>query len=443
MSALASLKRNWLLAALVLLCALTVFAAFVAPSEIGKMELELEASTAATRIGAELNGEPGTLADAFARPALAPHLSGIFEKLGYDHRVLRYELYDHAGNLSFASVKAGLTFDPSGDGAPRVLPSAEPTVTLRNRSNAAVSHFAVLAIPAHLSGEADGTLIVYLDQSEQANALSRYFGLIAGVTLLLLGAGVATPIALAWTRSRQRLEAEARLRYLETHDPLTGLSNRKAFDDLLSNAMATMQQNRTHIAVLCLDVDKFHEINDSVDLATGDAVLREVGNRIRSALRTGDFVARRSSPIRIADKEFMCTLSAGIALAKHGQGLAAEAHGRARSAARSPPRGIRGRLSVAIRSRHRRADRRSGPPRRGLRGVAGRRPEGVVEQRQDALVRRRLRPRSHHAAGLRTCPFGRRSRPLLGCRRLGLGGSFDLGLGAWLRLLGGNGGRCW
>ena len=160
-----------------------------------------------------------------------------------------------------------MTFDPSVDSAPHELPSAEPTVTLRNRSNAAVSHFAVLAIPAHLSGEPGGTLIVYLDQSEQANALSRYFGLIAGVTLLLLGAGVATPIALTWTRSRQRLEAEARLRYLETHDPLTGLSNRKAFDDLLSNAMATMQQNRTHIAVLCLDVDKFHEINDSVDLA--------------------------------------------------------------------------------------------------------------------------------------------------------------------------------
>src|SRR5262245_1868168 len=56
-----------------------------------------------------------------------------------------------------------------------------------------------------------------------------------------------------------------------------------------------MQQNRMHIAVLCLDVDRFHEINDSVDLTTGDTVLREVGNRIRAALRTGDFVARRSS----------------------------------------------------------------------------------------------------------------------------------------------------
>src|SRR5262245_22552386 len=110
--------------------------------------------------------------------------------------------------------------------------------------------------------------------------------------------------------------------------------------------MATMQQNRMHIAVLCLDVDRFHEMNDSVDLATGDAVLREVGNRIRAALRTGDFVARHSSdefavavvdidnlgevvsfmdrlaealrlPISIADKEFMCTMSAGIALARN------------------------------------------------------------------------------------------------------------------------------
>jgi hypothetical protein len=85
MSALASLKRYWVLAALVLLCALTVFAAFVAPSEIGKRELELEASAAATRIDAELNGEPGALIDAFARPAIAPHLSRIFDKLGYGH----------------------------------------------------------------------------------------------------------------------------------------------------------------------------------------------------------------------------------------------------------------------------------------------------------------------------------------------------------------------
>jgi len=211
MSALASLKRNWVWAGLLLLCVLIAAAAFIAPSRIGRMELRNDATVAAARISDAVKMQPQTLPGAFARPELVAHFSSIFSDLGYDHRVLRYELYDHAGNLSFTSVKAGLTFDPSVAGAPRVIPSAEPTVTLRNRSNAAVSHFAVLAIPAHLSGEADGTLLVYLDQSEQANALSRYFGLIAGVTLLLLGAGVATPIALAWTRSRQRLEAEARL----------------------------------------------------------------------------------------------------------------------------------------------------------------------------------------------------------------------------------------
>jgi diguanylate cyclase (GGDEF)-like protein len=344
MSALALLKRNWLWAVFVLVCAAISYAAFVAPSEIGKMELRYEADTAATRISAELKGEPGTLIDAFARPALASHVSRVFDKLGYGPRVLRYELYDNAGKLTFTSGKVGLSLDTDAEGGPKGSANGQPTVMLRNRSDAAISNYAVLVIPARMSGEPDGTVIVYLDQSEQAKTLSRYFGLIAAITLLLLGAGVATPIALAWTRSRERREAEARLRYLEMHDPLTGLSNRKAFDDLLATALATMQSKRTHIAVLCVDVDRFKEINDTADLATGDAVLREVGERVRSALRDGDLVARRSSdefavalldidslgdvvafmdrlsealraPIRIADKEFVCTASAGIALA--------------------------------------------------------------------------------------------------------------------------------
>ena len=109
--------------------------------------------------------------------------------------MLRYELYDHAGNLSFASVKPGLTFDPNVDGVARGLPGAEPAVTLHNRSNAAVWHFAVLAISAHLSGEPDGhSSSISKRAGHYAVAL---FGLIAAVTLLLLGAGVATPIALA------------------------------------------------------------------------------------------------------------------------------------------------------------------------------------------------------------------------------------------------------
>ena len=159
MSGLASLKKHWYWAGLVVLSALIATAALVAPGKISNYELEREAFTAAQRLRVRMLNEPDTLFYALSSPSFTTQFAEILDKWGYSHRVLRYELYDHAGNLSFASVKAGLTFDPSGDGAPRVLPSAEPTVTLRNRSNAAVSHFAVLAIPAHLSGEADGTLM--------------------------------------------------------------------------------------------------------------------------------------------------------------------------------------------------------------------------------------------------------------------------------------------
>jgi diguanylate cyclase (GGDEF)-like protein len=340
----ALIKMYWLLAGSVLLCAVIAYAAFVAPSRIGQLELEREARLASERIGAGLKSEPSTLIDAFRRPALAPQISRIFQDLGYGHRVLRYELYDKSGKLTFASGKAGLELEKPVLSVPEVSPGADANVALHNRSDTAVSHVAVLTIPVHMAEQPDATLLVYLDQSEQANVLSRYFGLVAAITMLLLGAGVATPIALAWMRSQERQQAEERVRYLQNHDPLTGLPNREAFSEILTNAMANMQRNRTQLAVLCLDVDKFKEINDAADLATGDAVLRAMGGRIQSTLRSGDFVARRSSdefaialvginnlgdvmaftnrlvevlrpPFHVGDREFVCTTSVGIALA--------------------------------------------------------------------------------------------------------------------------------
>ncbi len=344
MTGLALLKRNWLWVGVAVLCALISFAAFVAPSKIGEMELEHEARVASDRIGAKLRGEPGALIDAFSRPGLAPHLARVFDGSSYGHRILRYDIYDKSGNLTFTSGKGGVQLDKSLGESSQPEPSAAGGITLYNRSDSAVSHFAVLPIPVRIGNQPDATLLVYLDQSDQAKVLSRYFGLIAAITMLLLGAGVATPLALAWMRSQEREVAETRMRYLQDHDPLTGLPNRQSFSDSLANALPAMNRNRKHIAVLCLDVDKFKDINDASDIATGDAVLREMGARIQSALRSGDFVARRSSdefaialvdinnlaevmaftnrlmdvlrpPFRVADKEFLCTTSVGIAFA--------------------------------------------------------------------------------------------------------------------------------
>ena len=304
------------------------------------MELQNEAKVAAEHISDAVKNQPQTLLGAFAKPELASHFGSIFNNLGYDHRVLRYEIYDDAGNLAFTSTRPGLQLDH--EKSDLLQGGDDPKVSVYNRSGAAVSHFAVLTIPIRLSDHQNGKLLVYLDQSERAKMLSRYFGLIAAVTMLLLGAGVAMPIALAWMRSREKRRAEERLRYLENYDPLTGFPNRNAFDGLLNAALANMQRKRTHIAALCVDIGRLNDIDD--DATAGDAVLREVGERIRSKLRPGDFAARRSieefavalvdignlaevmaftdrlidslrRPIRVTDKEFVCTANVGVALA--------------------------------------------------------------------------------------------------------------------------------
>ncbi|HEV7464237.1 MAG TPA: EAL domain-containing protein [Methyloceanibacter sp.] len=345
MSALASLKKNSHWAGLVLLSALIAATAFVAPSRISRLELEREAHVAASRIQAEMLKEPDALFDALTRPGLAPEFSNILAKSGYDHRVLRYELYDQRGHLAFTSGLSGLALS---DEAADVLanPSSEAAeVSLYTASGGSgPSPFAGLRIPLATNGEARGTFVVYLDQSEQAAILSNYFGLIATITLLLLGIGIAAPASFAWMRSQERRQAEAQVRYLENHDTLTGLSNRRAFGERLADAMMRMHRDRTHIAVLCLDIDKFKEINEAAEHSGGDQVLREIASRIQTTLREGDLIARLGGdefaitlvditnlgdvmafmnrlvealrkPLQVAGKEMLCTTSVGIALA--------------------------------------------------------------------------------------------------------------------------------
>ena len=102
MSALASLKRNWIWAGLLLLCVLIAATAFIAPSRIGRMELRDDAKVTAAHISDAVENAAAD-ADRRLRPGRnwRPSVSSIFHDLGYDHRVLRYEIYDVAGNLAF------------------------------------------------------------------------------------------------------------------------------------------------------------------------------------------------------------------------------------------------------------------------------------------------------------------------------------------------------
>ena len=94
-----------------------------------------------------------------------------------------------------------------------------------------------------------------------------------------------------------RREAEARAERLARVDPLTGLPNRLLFRERLAEAVARAEPGggdggSAADAVLCLDLDRFKSVNDTLGHTVGDALLAAVAGRLRSAVRDTDTLAR-------------------------------------------------------------------------------------------------------------------------------------------------------
>ncbi|HYJ61328.1 MAG TPA: EAL domain-containing protein [Actinomycetota bacterium] len=77
------------------------------------------------------------------------------------------------------------------------------------------------------------------------------------------------------------------------HDELTGLPSRAMFEELLDLSIARARRHDGAVAVLCVDLDDFRLVNDSLGHTIGDAMLRLVSERLREATRETDLVARR------------------------------------------------------------------------------------------------------------------------------------------------------
>jgi diguanylate cyclase (GGDEF)-like protein/PAS domain S-box-containing protein len=89
-----------------------------------------------------------------------------------------------------------------------------------------------------------------------------------------------------------RKAAERALWHRALHDPLTGLANRALFHDRLENAIERCRRGSAPPAVLFLDLNDFKPINDRLGHDAGDAVLVELGRRLRRCVRAADTVAR-------------------------------------------------------------------------------------------------------------------------------------------------------
>lgn len=108
------------------------------------------------------------------------------------------------------------------------------------------------------------------------------------------GAGDLVVLAMSDVTERKALEVE--LTHLALHDGLTGLANRTLLIDRIGHAMARSARRHPDpsvgVAVLFIDIDAFAAINDSLGNRVGDEILRILAQRLRSAVREEDTVAR-------------------------------------------------------------------------------------------------------------------------------------------------------
>jgi diguanylate cyclase (GGDEF)-like protein/PAS domain S-box-containing protein len=90
----------------------------------------------------------------------------------------------------------------------------------------------------------------------------------------------------------ERKKAQAALAHLALHDGLTGLPNRTLFRNRVSLAIAQAKREKSRVAVLFIDVDRFKLVNDTYGHVSGDQVLQQVARRLRHCLREVDTVSR-------------------------------------------------------------------------------------------------------------------------------------------------------
>jgi diguanylate cyclase (GGDEF)-like protein len=126
-------------------------------------------------------------------------------------------------------------------------------------------------VPVLFEGAIDGILSVHVRDDVASSELFEYCKAI----------GHLAELALANARNHEMLEAQA------ISDELTGLANRRAFNQIIED-----RPGRLRFCVLAIDLDGLKEVNDTQGHETGDALLVHVAHVLRSTMRSGDMLAR-------------------------------------------------------------------------------------------------------------------------------------------------------
>ena len=271
----------------------------------------------------------------------------LFEWAQKAGQVFRYEIYNREGYSQLVS-NHGVTqvnLSTFSAEAVRALTTNEAVVDVRQAALAGKPQFYALAyVPVVIDGRGVAIVAAYVDETEKHDLFYRT-SLIAALSLCVGSAFSFGLPALAWyRRTKEKQQADRRIRFLAHHDALTGLANRAQLTQRLDAALAVLPLRRDGIAVHFLDLDRFKRINDSLGHDGGDCLLKTVAERLRAVIRIEDVVARLggdefvvlqtgvagkgeaegfarriisavTAPMNLKDRPFVATVSVGVALA--------------------------------------------------------------------------------------------------------------------------------
>jgi len=153
------------------------------------------------------------------------------------------------------------------------------------------------------NGERHGSFALRTDDGRPLGTLSwtpRRPGLLLMknvLPLVLVGLALSVLVVSALARrlfsASRALEArEAAARHLANHDALTGLPNRRFLESELVAFAAQAERIGARLAIACVDVDRFKDINDTLGHHAGDQLICGLADRLRDAVRKDDFIAR-------------------------------------------------------------------------------------------------------------------------------------------------------
>ncbi|MBE0550456.1 MAG: bifunctional diguanylate cyclase/phosphodiesterase, partial [Rubrivivax sp.] len=212
--------------------------------------------------------------------------------------LFRFKLYDPGGRLLLVSESVGTAPRPedisAADRAKAARAAREGTnlIELRRGGDGRPEVYSEAYVPVRHGRHVIGVVEVYLDQTEVARTTAASFrGAVLTASSVLGGVFLLGALLWRW-RVRHERDTESRLQYLSRHDVLTGALNAASFRDALEHACAERPDGKPDLAVLCIDLDRFSDVNDAHGHASGDRLLRLVAERLRGVLRDADLLAR-------------------------------------------------------------------------------------------------------------------------------------------------------